>query len=79
MRVLAYSGVEIPWPLLTDLIQLQTLTSSSVDARLDLVIAVNANGAPIEPDHFAQLCCQMFINLAKSMDSPAGLRLSLQE
>ena len=67
MRVLAFSGVEIPWPVLTGLINQQTSTKTSDLARLDLIIAVNANGAPIDPRQFAQLSCQMYVNLARDV------------
>jgi len=63
MRVLSFSGAEVPWPILTRLIERQTSNTSSREASLDLVIAVNTNGAPIDSERFAALCCQMFLNV----------------
>ncbi|ORY30604.1 hypothetical protein BCR39DRAFT_529130 [Naematelia encephala] len=81
MRVLAFSGVEIPWPTLTALVDKQTRSNSSDEARLDLVIAVNGNASFIEPERFAILCSQMFVNLVvgeSSVTTPADtLRLDL--
>jgi hypothetical protein len=74
-RVLSFSGVEIPWETLVQLINLsseplsvtqdsqgdvKSASRSNRKARLDLVIAVNANAAWIEPQEFAKLCCRMF-------------------
>nr|XP_019045323.1 hypothetical protein I302_05712 [Kwoniella bestiolae CBS 10118]OCF24253.1 hypothetical protein I302_05712 [Kwoniella bestiolae CBS 10118] len=59
LRVLSFSGVEIPWNLLTDLVELQSTTRSETDARLDLVIAVGANGMIMDPEAFAGLCAKM--------------------
>jgi len=73
-RVLSFSGVEIPWETLVQIINLQAKRlsviqesagdlkeafKSDLDARLDLVIAVNANAAWIEPQEFATLCCKL--------------------
>ncbi|KAK4689023.1 hypothetical protein P7C73_g1090, partial [Tremellales sp. Uapishka_1] len=67
IRVLAFSGVEVPWSTLTELIELQGFSRSSVEARLDLVIAVHANGCDIQPEPFAKLCCAMFVGLSKGL------------
>lgn len=73
-RVLSFSGVDIPWATLVQMIDLQAKRlsviqdsqgdvreafKSDLDARLDLVIAVNANAAWIEPEEFAKLCCKL--------------------
>ena len=79
-RVLAFSGAEIPWPTLSNLVDLQASTTSSIEARSDLAIAVNANGAIIDPDSFAKISCQMFVNLANSLrDRPLDIQSSFQE
>ncbi|WVQ73477.1 hypothetical protein IAR50_003049 [Cryptococcus sp. DSM 104548] len=61
MRVLSFSGAEVPWELLQVLIDQQTEFGMDVppEASLDLVIAVGANGAPLEPRIFAGLCAKM--------------------
>ncbi|WWD18729.1 hypothetical protein CI109_103183 [Kwoniella shandongensis] len=59
MKVLSFSGVEIPWPLLFDLIELQATMRTSVEARLDLVIAVNANGQVIDAAGFADVSAKL--------------------
>ncbi|OCF56840.1 hypothetical protein L486_05695 [Kwoniella mangroviensis CBS 10435] len=59
LRVLSFSGVEIPWNVLIDLVELQSTTQSEVDARLDLVIAVGANGMIMDPEAFAGLCAKV--------------------
>jgi hypothetical protein len=72
MRVLSFSGVDIPWSTLLKLTDLQSSTRSSVEARLDLVIAANANGAVIEADRFAAVCANMFENLVNVIMSKKG-------
>ncbi|ODN74054.1 hypothetical protein L202_07524 [Cryptococcus amylolentus CBS 6039] len=61
MRVLSFSGAEIPWELLQVLIDQQVEFGVDVppEASLDVVIAVSANGAPLEPKTFAGLCSIM--------------------
>ncbi len=77
MRVLAFSGVQTPWSTLTRLIDLQPTSSASMQAKLDLVIAVNANVTLIAPDQFARLSCSMFVNHVDCVR--AGHQSSLQE
>ena len=64
MRVLAFSGVEVPWQTLTALIDLLQSEGTSVKSKLDLVVAVNANGRAIEPAEFARLCARLFVSSA---------------
>lgn len=73
MRVLSYSGVEIPWELLLPLVDLQARSpaftcddsayGASAEAKLDLVIAINSNRAVIEPQTFASTCSQLAIGV----------------
>lgn len=73
MRVLSYSGVEIPWELLLSLIDLQArspaftfdgnVSGVSAEAKLDLVIAVNSNRAVIEPQTFANACSRLAVDV----------------
>lgn len=73
MRVLSYSGVEIPWELLLSLIDLQARSPAftfdgsvggvSAEAKLDLVIAVNSNRAVIEPQTFANACSRLAVDV----------------
>lgn len=73
MRVLSYSGVEIPWELLLSLIDLQARSPAftfdgsvrgvSAEAKLDLVIAVNSNRAMIEPQTFANACSRLAVDV----------------
>ncbi|WVR06582.1 hypothetical protein IAU60_003614 [Kwoniella sp. DSM 27419] len=74
MRVLAYSGVEIPWPTLLDLVELQSNTQSGLDSKLDLIIAVGANGSPIEPEDFARLCDKIAMSLFEDCTRTSGDR-----
>lgn len=63
-RVLSFSGVDIPWEALTAIIRRQGKNLTSIEAKLDLIIAVNANGEPLSPASFAEICCQIFMNVA---------------
>jgi hypothetical protein len=74
MRVLSFSGVEIPWPTLLELAERQG-SGCSVEAKLDLVIAVNANGAAIEPGRFAIICADLFDHIARDILSLGRLPL----
>jgi hypothetical protein len=74
MRVLSFSGVEIPWPTLLELAERQ-VSGCSVEAKLDLVIAVNANGAAIEPGRFALVCADLFDHIARDIPSRGQIQL----
>ncbi|OXG10991.1 hypothetical protein C366_06495 [Cryptococcus neoformans Tu401-1] len=73
MRVLSYSGVEIPWELLMSLVDLQAgspaftfdgiVGGASAEAKLDLVIAINSNRAVIEPQTFASACSRLAVGV----------------
>ncbi|OCF37304.1 hypothetical protein I316_01213 [Kwoniella heveanensis BCC8398] len=76
MRVLSFSGVEVPWTVLIDLVDLQATTRSSTDARGDLVIAVGANGAPIDAEGFARLCDRIGRGVFKETGRSGGDALS---
>lgn len=62
MRVLAFSGVEIPWELLQSLVDLGTAMECSMEARLDLIIAVDANAAYMDSADFAHTCDRLMVN-----------------
>jgi hypothetical protein len=68
LRVLSYSGVEIPWTLLSEITASNGTQNLSNDSRLDLVIAVDANSAAIAPSEFARLCCRMFADFARGQE-----------
>lgn len=73
LRVLAFSGVEIPWAMLTAIIDTSTHSHRNLDSTLDLVIAVNANAAWIDPTDFAKLCCKMFVDVVTfSISGPSA-------
>ncbi|KAL7420508.1 hypothetical protein Q5752_004458 [Cryptotrichosporon argae] len=67
-RVLAFSGAEVPWPTLTSLLDLQTSTRSSMDARLDLAIAIASNGAAIDGTRFAQIASHALATLTLALE-----------
>nr|XP_018262073.1 uncharacterized protein I303_05088 [Kwoniella dejecticola CBS 10117]OBR84231.1 hypothetical protein I303_05088 [Kwoniella dejecticola CBS 10117] len=69
LRVLSFSGVDIPWELLMDMVELQSTSSTrnEVYARLDLVIAIGANGMPLDPEVFAGLCGKMTTGIFRDM------------
>lgn len=73
-RVFSHSGVEIPWPLLTQAIAASEEHSMADESKMDLIASVNANPAVIDPSNFAKLCCRMFVNFvsAQSRDSKDG-------
>ena len=64
LRVLSFSGIEIPWPLINTMVDRQETQKSSLESRIDLVIAVNANSARTDPAAFARLCCRILTNFA---------------
>ncbi|WRT68054.1 uncharacterized protein IL334_005029 [Kwoniella shivajii] len=79
LRVLSFSGVEIPWNLLIDLVELQSTTRSEVEARLDLVIAVGANGMALEPEAFAGLCAKVSKGIFVDLGKGGGNELTIIE
>ncbi|WVF68781.1 hypothetical protein IAT40_003553 [Kwoniella sp. CBS 6097] len=76
MRVLSFSGVEVPWTVLINLVDLQATTRSGTDARGDLVIAIGANGAQIDPEGFARLCDRIGRGVFTEMGRGGGDTLS---
>ena len=68
MRVMAVSGVAIPWSLLDDVVNVLSSTSSAM-ARRDLIIALNANSAPVELAKQAKMLSRTFVDLATSITS----------
>ncbi|WVQ84347.1 hypothetical protein IAT38_006499 [Cryptococcus sp. DSM 104549] len=109
LRVLAFSGVEIPWGLLLEVVEHQaaqreqqlekpvwglnarlglstgstgsqgqreveqereTERRTEVEARLDLVVAVNANGASIKDQDLAGICAKLGDGVFKEMGRP---------
>ncbi|WWC96533.1 hypothetical protein V866_003401 [Kwoniella sp. B9012] len=79
LRVLSFSGVEIPWNVLIDLVELQSTTQSEVDARLDLVIAVGANGMTMDPADFAGLCAKVGKGIFRDMGKVVDTSLAHNE
>lgn len=76
MRVLAFSGVEIPWSTLSGFIDLST---PSFQTRLDLVIAIAANESIIPPIRLAEMCCSLIRNLSKGTGEQAPAYLPSTE
>ncbi|KAK8858838.1 hypothetical protein IAR55_003068 [Kwoniella newhampshirensis] len=72
MRVLSFSGVDIPWTLLLDLVDLQATMRSSLESRLDLVIAINANGQAIDAAGFAEMGAKVGGGVFKDMGAVGG-------
>lgn len=78
MRVLSFSGVEVPWDLLGDLAKHQTISSSN-EALMDLVIAVGANITDIDAGAFAQLCSALLEKVTLSFGLERALQSSLDQ
>lgn len=68
LRVLACSGVDVPWESLTALLDLNNLGQLSDDARLDLVLAASVNSTPIAHDAHAELISRLFANVVASIE-----------
>lgn len=64
LRVLSFSGVEVPWELVTAIIDRHDVEGASLESQVDIVIAVNANMTRVEPTDFAKLCCRIFVTFA---------------
>lgn len=86
LRALTFSGVVVPWSIITSMVDKHSVGESADESLFNLVIAVDANTAPIEADRFAELCNNIFIPLAVSMsmrnDAPSAqdvemLRISM--
>lgn len=64
LRVLAVSGVEIPWETLQHMVDSQLASFSGWQSTLDIVIALESNTASTEPKAFADLCSNLVTSLA---------------
>lgn len=60
-RVLAVSGVRVPWELYQ---HLNTHAQPSLSTLRDLIAIVAANGSPAEIKDYAEICNQLFVQLA---------------
>ncbi|CAK9780474.1 hypothetical protein CC85DRAFT_283464 [Cutaneotrichosporon oleaginosum] len=67
LRVLACSGVEVPWESLTALMDLDSLAQIGEESRSDLVLAAGVNSAPIAHDAHAELLSRLFANVVESL------------
>ncbi|WVO14301.1 hypothetical protein L204_101933 [Cryptococcus depauperatus] len=89
MRVLSFSGVEIPWEALLALVDQQATGNLSTrdksysvsEAKLDLVIAVGANCTPIEASKFIALCARVgtgiFTDISNNPDNLTDMDLDV--
>lgn len=68
LRVLACSGVEVPWESITALMDLDSLARLSDTARFYLVMATSANTTSIAIDAHAQLASHVFANMVASIE-----------
>lgn len=68
LRVLACSGVEVPWESITALVDLDSLAHLSDTARFDLVMATSANTTPIAIDAHAHLTSHVFASMVESIE-----------
>lgn len=68
LRVLACSGVEVPWESITALMDLDSLARLNDTARFDLVVASSANTTPIALEAHAELVSRVFANIVSSID-----------
>ena len=62
LRVLSFSGVEVPWSLVKQMADIGREQALTMEARMDLIVSINANSTRIEPSEFAELCCRMFVD-----------------
>jgi hypothetical protein len=69
LRALTFSGVKVPWEVITRLADKHAVGRKADDALFNLVVAVDANTEPMEQEPFAQLCNTIFTPLATSMAS----------
>lgn len=69
VRVLASSGITIPWDILSGLVDTQTSLSVSLKAKLELVIALSSSTEQIEISHgrFADVCAQQLMNVTSEL------------
>jgi len=60
MRVLTASGVEVPWEMMSHLIENIGSDRPALEAIADLIHASESNTATIPAESYAALCCQLF-------------------
>jgi len=69
MRVLTVSGVEVPWEMMSHLIENIGSDRPALEAIADLIHASESNTATIPAESYAVLCCQLFGLFCSALDS----------
>jgi len=69
MRVLTASGVEVPWEMMSHLIENSGADWPALEAIVDLIHASESNTAPIPAESYAALCCQLFGLFCSAVDN----------
>ncbi|GMK53787.1 hypothetical protein CspeluHIS016_0103730 [Cutaneotrichosporon spelunceum] len=68
LRVLACSGVEVPWESITAVLDLGNLSQLNGQAQFDLVLAASVNSTPIAHDAHAEFLSRLFANVVASIE-----------
>lgn len=80
LRVLTTSSVEVPWEVLSHVVDLVKSQRLGLEAVSDLVSAVGSNTASIPAESYAELCCDMFGHLCVTIEHEIeGHELDLAE
>jgi hypothetical protein len=70
MRVLSFSGVEVPWRIIRRLIDIESQSISHMNkTKIDLAIAMQANTAYLDPREFADMCVNLLAVFVQKMDT----------
>lgn len=63
MRVLSYSGAEIPWRIIRALIHVESQSAAQMlEVKIDLAVAVRANTAYLDSREFADICVKLLVD-----------------
>ncbi|BEJ14085.1 hypothetical protein CspHIS471_0312590 [Cutaneotrichosporon sp. HIS471] len=68
LRVLACSGVDVPWESLTAVVDIDNLNQLNDEARFDIVLAASVNSTPIAHDAHAEFLSRLFANVVASIE-----------
>lgn len=69
LRVLACSGVEVPWPCIAEVLNAASTDNSSIEARSDLVTTIHVNATVIDSDQFAAMCNKLLADSVSTLIS----------
>lgn len=78
LRVLSCSGAEVPWDIVTDMVELVAGADVANEARLDLISTIHSNTTPTDSKAFAQLCNRQLVRLGGTLSfRPTDLELQM--